>query len=64
MTETWDEYVIRRRKEGWRWGWLDNDQIKTDRLMLPPIGEPFARNHEPIEGDAPHVDAVPQEPAA
>jgi hypothetical protein len=32
--------------------------------MLPPIGEPFARNHEPIEGDAPHVDAVPQEPAA
>jgi hypothetical protein len=62
MTETWDEYVIRRRKEGWRWGWLDNDQIKTDPAMLPPIGEPFARDHEPIEQpkETPHVDATPE----
>jgi hypothetical protein len=58
MAETWDEYVIRRRKEGWRWGWLSNDQIKTDPAMLPPIGEPFQRDHEPIEGDAPDADAT------
>ena len=49
MPETWDEYVIRRRAEGWRWGWESNDQIKTDPAMQPPIGEPFARDHEPIE---------------
>jgi len=54
MTMPWTEYVIRSRAEGWRWGWTYNQQLKTDPAMLPPIGEPFVRTHEPSDLDRPY----------
>jgi len=54
MTIPWTEYVIRRRAEGWRWGWQFNEQLKTDPAMQPPVGEPFVRTHEPSDLDRPY----------
>ena len=39
MTMPWTEYVIRRRAEGWSWGWELNDQLKTDPAMQPPVAD-------------------------
>ena len=54
MAIPWTEYVIRRRAEGWRWGYELNEQLKTDPAMQPPVGEPFARDREPSDLDPPY----------
>ena len=58
MAMTWTEYVIRRRAEGWRWGWQFNEQLKTDPAMQPPVADARMphrpRDHEPSDLDRPY----------
>ena len=55
MTMSWTEYVIRRRAEGWRWGFELNHQLKTDPAMQPPVADARMphrpRDHEPSDLD-------------